>query len=280
MKITDKNSFDEIINIFAGARRIVLNYFRKCHKICKAPMIDIDIEVNNFLRKKLKELYPNIPFFSEEGDMKQNKLLLKEKILFIVDPIDGTNAFKSGSANFTINISLKIGQGLLFSAIFLPIYDTLYFAEDNKLYKLLNISDYGAQKRQQITFSKNYSENSIMKVLTTQREGEYNKIKKQFDNYGLQIKYQKISSAVKFCNLAEGKADIYLRRAKIKLWDAIAGFHITSVVGLEVKNLEGANIMEYLLSNRYLQKIANEGFRIDEFLIKSPTLTITSTPTQ
>jgi 3'(2'), 5'-bisphosphate nucleotidase len=281
MKKTAKTEFITIINIVAEAGKIALEYFHKKKndvtyslKDDCSPVTIADMKINKFLHEELNFLYPDIKIFSEEEDFDKNKCFLKEKKLFIIDPIDGTSSFIKGSDEFTINLSLKIDQHLVLSIIYSPIHDILYLADQNKLYKYSDVSNYNLLKKQQILYSKNYSTLNIIKIIATRREDEFKAIKNKFKFHKLHIDYLNISSSIKFCFLAEGKADIYLRMAKIKLWDVAAGFHIANNAGLEVRNLHGGNIMDYFLSSSYLTNIQHNNFRIDEFIIKSPALKI------
>ena len=53
-----------------------------------SPVSNGDLEVNQIISKKIRELTPNIPVISEETvDL---NLKNKEKIFWLIDPIDGT----------------------------------------------------------------------------------------------------------------------------------------------------------------------------------------------
>ncbi len=157
--------------------------------------------------------------------------------------------------------------------IYLPVHDVLG-GTSHKLYKYLDVSKFYLQKRQEISFSKDYSNVDEINVIATRREDEFCQIQGKFSNCGFKVHYLNVASSIKFCYLAEGVADIYLRMAKIKLWDVIAGFHITKTAGLEIMNLKGRDIMSYVLTSEYLQQIYKNEFRIDEFMIKSSNLAI------
>ncbi len=106
-------------------------------------------------------------------------------------------------------------------------------------------------------------------MITTRREDELFKIKKMLDKNKIKYEFIHLSSALKFGYLSEGNADIYIRRAKIKLWDVISGFHIANNAGYIVKDSLGNNFHNYLVSRDYLSKIINSDFRIDEFIIQN-----------
>ena len=83
------------------------------------------------------------------------------------------------------------------------------------------------------------------------------------ENYveGLKRKGHKVSivskgSSLKFCLVAEGKADIYPRFAPTMEWDTAAGHAICSAVGLKVMDQKTGVEMVYnkpnLLNNHFL----------------------------
>ena len=85
----------------------------------------------------------------------------------------------------------------------------------------------------------------------------------------MQYKLQHISSALKFCIIADGYADIYLRKENIKLWDTLAGFHILNNANFFIKDGKGNNILNYILKKKYLKNIQEKEFRINEFIIQN-----------
>ena len=69
-----------------------------------SPVSNGDLEVNELLTNKVKELTPNIPIVSEETvDLKKKNDL---KTFWLIDPIDGTKEYISGKDEYTINAAL------------------------------------------------------------------------------------------------------------------------------------------------------------------------------
>ena len=56
-------------------------------------------------------------------------------------------------------------------------------------------------------------------------------------------------SSLKFCIVAEGKADIYPRVAPTMEWDTAAGHAICTAIGLKVTNWETGKDLEYNKEN-------------------------------
>ena len=72
------------------------------------PVTNGDLEVNEILTKKIKELTPNIPIVSEESNLnKKNSELTK---FWLIDPIDGTYDYINNKDEFTLNAALILNK--------------------------------------------------------------------------------------------------------------------------------------------------------------------------
>ena len=222
---------------------------------------DVDEHISKFLKREIYKKYPNIPFFSEE-EINNPEMITSSENFFMLDPIDGTSSYIEKNPEYTINLSLVSNEKIFFSCIYSPIYNILYYANLLESFKIYD----NTEKK-----LKNYNDKQLSKyrVITTRREDELFKIKKMLDKNKIKYEFIHLSSALKFGYLSEGNADIYIRRAKIKLWDVLSGFHIANNAGYIVKDSLGNNFHNYLVSRDYLSKIINYDFRIDEFIIQN-----------
>lgn len=90
-----------------------------------------DIEVEEYLTKKLTEEFPEISIVGEEatGD---NMSLLNSGLNFIIDPIDGTTNFIHGRRYSAISVGLCDNGKIVYGAVFNPYADRFYSAELGK----------------------------------------------------------------------------------------------------------------------------------------------------
>ena len=65
-----------------------------------------------------------------------------------------------------------------------------------------------------------------------------------------------ISSSIKFCLIAEGKADIYAKFGPTSEWDTAAGHAILNAAGGQVRTFDGVN----LIYNKKNKKYINDNF--------------------
>ena len=74
----------------------------------KSPVTNGDLKVNEIITNKIKQLTKNIPIISEETvDLKVKN---KEKIFWLIDPIDGTKEYIAGKDEYTLNAALVINK--------------------------------------------------------------------------------------------------------------------------------------------------------------------------
>ena len=92
----------------------------------RSPVTEADIAVNEFLRDRLSVLVREAGWKSEESHAKQSDPAVP--LLWIVDPIDGTRAYISGRADWSISVALAGHGRPLIAAIYVPVTDEMFLA--------------------------------------------------------------------------------------------------------------------------------------------------------
>ena len=92
----------------------------------RSPVTEADIAVNEFLRGRLSDLVRDAAWKSEESDTDLPDCAVR--LMWIVDPIDGTRAFISGSADWSISVALVEHGRPLIAAIYVPVTDEMFLA--------------------------------------------------------------------------------------------------------------------------------------------------------
>jgi myo-inositol-1(or 4)-monophosphatase len=88
-----------------------------------SPVSEGDIAVNDLLQQRLRELVPGAGWVSEESEAGG-----EQETTWIVDPIDGTRAYISGRADWTISVAL-VAQGTpRLAALYAPATDEMFLA--------------------------------------------------------------------------------------------------------------------------------------------------------
>ncbi|MBP5651681.1 MAG: inositol monophosphatase [Clostridia bacterium] len=91
---------------------------------------NLDLEVEKFLIKKLKESYPDYDIVSEEFNSKKHVT----NNCFTIDPIDGTINFANGLPLWAIQVACVQNGETVASVISLPKFNELYWADKNGAY--------------------------------------------------------------------------------------------------------------------------------------------------
>jgi len=81
----------------------------------------VDISVDNFIKEKIKGLYPEHCIYSEESGMEGSN-----KYQWTIDPIDGTSNFSRAIPHFSISLGL-LKNGIPFTgAVYNPVNNELF----------------------------------------------------------------------------------------------------------------------------------------------------------
>ena len=91
-----------------------------------SPVTEADMAIDAFLKERLSGRLPEAGWLSEETA--DDAARLGRELVWIVDPIDGTRAFLSGSHDWSIAIALLAGDRPLLGIVHAPAHDALYEA--------------------------------------------------------------------------------------------------------------------------------------------------------
>ena len=138
-----KKIVDNLIDVFlkAGETSIELRNkgLNKEIKLDNTPVTNADIQVNNILINKIKEITPEIPIVSEESS--ENKESKNLKTFWLIAPIDGTSDYIQGRDEITVNAGLIIENRAEIGIINAPAKERLFYTYSLKnLYVKYSIS--------------------------------------------------------------------------------------------------------------------------------------------
>ena len=187
----------------------------------RTPVTTADVEANKTILRGLNQQFPKIPAISEESE---NRVLEKEAF-FIIDPLDGTKGFLNKTNNFTVNIAFINNREPELGVIYSPISGELFYTSPNKESFKYNF----LKKTEKLKISGNLENKEALTLITSENNliGRESKILKVDCEHNT----LKIGSSIKFCRLAEGKADIYPRFGRTMEWDTAAGHAILKYAG-------------------------------------------------
>ena len=213
------------------------------YKSDDSPLTLADKKCNDVINSHLKDT--GIPIISEENRQIDFEDRKDWDICWIVDPLDGTKEFVKRNGEFTVNIALvKEGKPAL-GVIYVPVSKELYFADvENSQANKIALETHNTEEV--IDFSDDHGITPSKKDHKNIRVvGSRSHMNEATENFVDSLKEPSVhvdivskGSSLKFCLVAEGKADVYPRFAPTMEWDTAAGQAICEAVGLKVTSKE------------------------------------------
>lgn len=224
------------------------------HKSDDSPLTKADKAANQAIIAYLEKM--EYPIISEENKQIEYQERKNWKTCWIVDPLDGTKEFIKKNGEFTVNIALCTHGKPTFGVIYVPVSRELYYADVNKneAYKSILSKDHKVVNElfsHEDRIAPSASNKNLVRVVGSRSHMNENtleyidSIKPDFDQIDIVSK----GSSLKFCLVAEGKADVYPRFAPTMEWDTAAGQAICNAVGLNVISQETNEELDYNKEN-------------------------------
>jgi 3'(2'), 5'-bisphosphate nucleotidase len=181
----------------------------------------------------LARVLPGVPVVSEES-AGRNREKLGESFL-IVDPLDGTREFLAGRDEFTVNLAIISGREPIAGIIAAPKRDRLWRGIVGEKAERLRLLRDGVDQPHPIHARAWPRQGAIATISRSHfdaRTGVF------LDSLG-PIQRLPSGSAIKFCQVAEGAADVYPRFATTCEWDVAAGHALVAAAGGIVQSAQG-----------------------------------------
>jgi 3'(2'), 5'-bisphosphate nucleotidase len=197
-----------------------------------SPVTAADIASHNVIIKGLTSHFTDIPIMSEEDANISWDTRKKWQTYWLIDPLDGTKEFIKRNGEFTVNIAL-IHQGkAVVGVVYAPVLNSCYSG----------IAGQGAWKDQNgVETVLDISQRAInaVPVVVGSRSHLSPNVQVYLDALGPH-QMQSVGSSLKFCLVAEGKADVYPRLGLTSEWDTAAAQAVLEAAGgLVVRYPEG-----------------------------------------
>lgn len=216
------SKLSRVIDIAQKAGAAILEYYKEdvevMHKDDDSPLTKADLAAHHIILDALTELDPDTPVISEESGVPDYEERKGWSTFWIVDPLDGTKEFIKKNGEFTVNIALVDDGKPVLGVVRVPDKATTYYAsKEDGAFKQV-----GGEEPTRI-----YSENSDGKQALTavqSRSHGSDTLISELKEKGLNVtRTIPAGSSIKFCLVAEGKADIYPRMGPTMEWDVAAG---------------------------------------------------------
>ncbi|MBS3786817.1 3'(2'),5'-bisphosphate nucleotidase CysQ [Candidatus Bipolaricaulota bacterium] len=235
--MTNYNSYlDEVIDLARNAGTEALKYYRKDYSIEEkeddSPVTEADYASEDILISGLKSTDPGI--IAEEAGLLPGK---SEDSYWIVDPLDGTQDFIDKTGEFSIMVGLLVDGEPSMGVVFAPAREKLWYAVKNEGAFMV---ENGAETRIQVAGK----ENLEGYVLIASRNHFSSRDEAIAGQMGVKDITRMGSLGIKFCAIAEGRADIvYYTTDRLGIWDCCAPQVILEEAGGEAFDLRGRELV-------------------------------------
>ena len=260
--VAAKKAGDKILEVYQGDIDVT-------YKEDNSPLTLADERAHRTILKILPSFFQHdIPILSEEGKDIPYEQRAEWEYLWLVDPLDGTKEFVKKRDEFTVNIALIEKNRPVVGVVYLPAVGSLYFAAEGlgsyKLEKIETVGDLlddsgnssektldlgevveGALRlpsREAIERPSNQINLVGSRSHGTEALSDFvDKLQENYDRVG----FLAAGSALKFCLVAEGKADVYPRFGPTMEWDTAAGHCVVEQSGGAVLRMSEKTSLAY-----------------------------------
>ena len=226
-----KEAGQAILNIYAQADLAVE------FKQDNSPLTQADLKSHRVIVDGLSGVSPDWPVVSEESEEVSFNRRGSWDRFWLVDPLDGTKEFLRHTGEFTVNIALVESETPVLGVVYAPVVDKLYFAARGA----------GAFKAHAGLISRieaTRPAGAILRTVISRSHRSPVESLGQFVQDGRECEFIAMGSSLKFCLIAEGAADLYLRTGPTMEWDTAAAHCILVEAGGAITDLDG-NSMRY-----------------------------------
>lgn len=200
-------------------------------KADSSPVTEADNAAEAIILAALETIAPGVPVVAEEA-VAAGRLPTVDGAFFLVDPLDGTKEFVKGGDDFTVNIALVRAGVPVMGIVLAPAADTLYVGVAGMGAWMAKTSELAARTPIVV---REPAETIDVVASKSHRTPET-------DTYIAKYAVRDLVSAgssLKFCLVAEGRADLYPRMGTTMQWDTAAGDAVLRAAGGACHSAEG-----------------------------------------
>ncbi|MEO7277502.1 MAG: 3'(2'),5'-bisphosphate nucleotidase CysQ [Sphingomicrobium sp.] len=195
-----------------------------------SPVTEADRAAELVILAALARIAPGVPVIAEE-EVAAGRIPAHDEIYFLVDPLDGTKEFIRGGDDYTVNIGLIEHGSPRLGVVFAPATGRLHggfvgggaWLDEGAGRSPIRTRPRGEQLT--AVASKSHLNQATIDYLEAAAGGACD--------------YVAVGSSLKFCIVAEGRADIYPRAAPTSEWDTAAGHAVLLAAGGRVDGPDG-----------------------------------------
>jgi len=234
-KVESFGGLDFVVAVARRASAVIMEVYSRPtveqqEKENGSPVSEADLAAASLIERELS--ITGIPVVCEESVSAESTAT---PLFWLVDPLDGTKEFLAKNGEFTVNIALVSGGVPVLGVIAIPFSGEVYAAIKG-CGALRIVGDSAAPIRNTRTtqsliaaVSRSHGSDAGDQWLTAQGVS----------------KRVRCGSAIKFCRVAEGAADVYVRFGRTMEWDTAAGHCILEESGCKLVVADSGEPLTY-----------------------------------
>jgi 3'(2'), 5'-bisphosphate nucleotidase len=210
--------------------------FDTMHKSDASPVTEADHAAEAHIVAGLRRATPDIPVVAEE-EMAAGHVPSAATQMWVVDPLDGTKEFSALRDDFAVNIGLVRGGVAVLGVVGAPALGDLYGG----------IVGVGAWKRTaagERRISARAVPEAGLDVIASRAHANDERLSAYLAGRKVNS-ILNVGSALKFCRVAEGAADLYPRFGRTMEWDTAAPQAVLEAAGGAVRVAETGEHLRY-----------------------------------
>ncbi len=225
----------EIVALTERAGALILEHYKGDvavrAKADASPVTVADEAAEALIVEGLARLTPEIAVVAEETVAGGHVPELDERPFWLVDPLDGTKEFLSRNGEFTVNIALIEGREPVLGVVLAPALGKVWWGARGRGAMLR------AEGKERAIAARRPPADGLIAVAS---RSHIDPATEAFlDRAGVAERIS-AGSSLKFCLIAEGRADLYPRFGPTMEWDTAAGHAVLSAAGGRVTTKDGA----------------------------------------
>lgn len=232
-----------LTDLVAHAGVAILNVNRRAMEVLGktdgSPVTEADLAADAVIAEGLARLVPGVPALSEERVSFATPPYRHS--FFLIDPLDGTREFVAGHQEFTVNLALVTDGQPLLGIVGAPALGLIWRGVVGHGAERLPVTADGTVGAATAIRTRRFPDGTTPWIAAVSRSHGEPRTEAFIDARPGAAR-QTMGSAVKFCRVAEGSADIYPRLSPTCEWDVAAGHAVITAAGGMVSNSQGQPI--------------------------------------
>lgn len=234
MVLSDKQLQKIISVLFLANKKIISVYQDKDLDVKikdnNTPLTLADTLSHELIYEEFSKIFKGIPILSEESKIVSYQERKSWEFFWLVDPLDGTKEFIEKNGQFCVNIALIKKDKPVAGFISVPVEGLIYYAVEGLGAFIINKYNLKHKLRTRaFTGNKTF----VIRSRSHPQESEQLIVDKLED-----VQIVHVGSSLKFCLLAKGRADVYLRAGPTMEWDTASGQAIVQEAGGYMRRLD------------------------------------------